>query len=59
MKAGQKFPGLGLILIAASIVIWIVLMLESYNATRAIAIHQALGLFCVLVLGVLEIRGKR
>jgi hypothetical protein len=59
MKPGQKFPGLGLVLITLSIVIWIVLMVESYNATGAIAIHQALGLFCVLVLGFLEIQGKR
>jgi hypothetical protein len=59
MKIGEKLPGLGLVLIILSIIIWIVLMVESYNLTGSIAIHQALGLFCVLVLGVLEIQGKR
>jgi hypothetical protein len=59
MKPDKKSPGLGLILTGLLVVIWIVQMVETYNATGAIAIYQAGGLFCALVLGVLEIQGKR
>jgi hypothetical protein len=59
MNIARKFLSLGMVLILTSIVIWIILMVESYSATGSIAIHQALGLFCVVILGILEIQGKR
>ena len=59
MNTAQKYPSLGMVLILISAVVWIILMVESYNATGSVAIHQALGLFCVVVLGILEIQGKR
>ena len=59
MNTAQKYPSLGMVLILISAVVWIILMVESYNDTGSVAIHQALGLFCVVMLGILEIQGKR
>ena len=59
MNIARKFPSLGMVLILSSAVIWIILMVESYNATGSVAIHLALGLFSVVILGILEIQGKR